>query len=71
MLGYIPLPITVNEGCFEASQIVSANQTVNGLRWFHKFATILMCRHSCVFSSRWLVTEVQRTRMSMPVLASG
>uniref|UniRef100_A0A0E9Y0Y6 Uncharacterized protein n=1 Tax=Anguilla anguilla TaxID=7936 RepID=A0A0E9Y0Y6_ANGAN len=29
MLGCIPLPITVNEGCFEASQIVSANPTVN------------------------------------------
>uniref|UniRef100_A0A0E9Y0W8 Uncharacterized protein n=1 Tax=Anguilla anguilla TaxID=7936 RepID=A0A0E9Y0W8_ANGAN len=29
MLGCIPLPITVNEGCFEVIQIVSANPTVN------------------------------------------
>uniref|UniRef100_A0A0E9Y2N7 Uncharacterized protein n=1 Tax=Anguilla anguilla TaxID=7936 RepID=A0A0E9Y2N7_ANGAN len=29
MLGCIPFPITVNEGFFEASQIVSANPTVN------------------------------------------
>uniref|UniRef100_A0A0E9UH40 Uncharacterized protein n=1 Tax=Anguilla anguilla TaxID=7936 RepID=A0A0E9UH40_ANGAN len=30
-----------------------------------------MCGHSCVFVSRWLVTEVQRTRLSIPVLAPG
>uniref|UniRef100_A0A0E9Y2H5 Uncharacterized protein n=1 Tax=Anguilla anguilla TaxID=7936 RepID=A0A0E9Y2H5_ANGAN len=50
MLVYIPLPITVNEGCFEASQIVSANQTVNESLSFHKFAVILMCGLSYVFA---------------------
>uniref|UniRef100_A0A0E9Y0D3 Uncharacterized protein n=1 Tax=Anguilla anguilla TaxID=7936 RepID=A0A0E9Y0D3_ANGAN len=50
MLGCIPLPITVNEGWFAASQIVNANQTVNESHWFRKFAVILMCGHSCVFA---------------------